>query len=851
MGTSTMRSDESSDEATVIVDGLDIEPVMVGFKTGFKPGLTVVDSESELEEAEADEEADVEIQPEGQLKEGMQGIYDHLQEISLQRKDDIESKQREQEGRNLIADARIMTITCSGMNPESIEELISRRVEEALAAQEANRNDRLIDENQSQNGDDNDSESGGNGNKISGYRRNHGNNNGDGNQNGGARINAPVAKTIGIDEEYEMTWKDLMKLMIEVYCPRNEIQKLENEMIREENDKIERFIWGLSDNIQGNVTSSKPVRLQDTIRMANGLMDQKVRVYAARTAKQKKKFDNNPRGNRTFLLNNHYAYILFDSGADRSFVSITFSTLIDIPPTALDISYTVELPDGRIAESKTIIRGCMLNLLDHPFITDLMLVELGSLDVIIMMDWLSKYHAKMEDKSEEKRLADVPIVQDFPEELTLLCPRMIREENDKIERFIWGLSDNIQGNVTSSKPVRLQDTIRMANGLMDQKVRVYAARTAKQKKKFDNNPRGNRTFLLNNHYAYILFDSGADRSFVSITFSTLIDIPPTALDISYTVELPDGRIAESKTIIRGCMLNLLDHPFITDLMLVELGSLDVIIMMDWLSKYHAKMEDKSEEKRLADVPIVQDFPEFQELANKGFITPSSSPWGAPVLFVKKKDISFRMCIDYHKLNKLTVNNRYPLSRIDDLFDQLQGTRYGHYEFQVMPFGLTNALTVFMDLMNRVCKPYLDKFVIMFIEDILIYFKSKEEHEEHLKLILELLKKEELYAKFSMCNFWLSKVQILGHVIDSEGVHVGPAKTESIKDWASPKTPTEIFQFLGLIGYYRRFIKGFSKIARPMTKLTQKSMNYKWGEKEEVTFQLLKQKLYSAPILALP
>ncbi|GJU73987.1 putative reverse transcriptase domain-containing protein [Tanacetum coccineum] len=336
--------------------------------------------------------------------------------------------------------------------------------------------------------------------------------------------------------------------------------------------------------------------------------------------------------------------------------------------------------------------------------------------------------------------------------------------------------------------------------------------------------------------------------------------------------------------------------------------------------------DKSKEKRLEDVPVVQEFPEvfpedlpgipptrqvefridlvpgatpvarapyrlapsemkelaeqLQELTDKGFIRPSSSPWGAPVLFVKKKDGSFRMCIDYRELNKLTVKNRYPLPRIDDLFDQLQGssiyskidlrsgyhqlrvreedipktafrTRYGHYEFQVMSFGLTNAPAVFMDLMNRVCKPYLDKFVIVFIDDILIYSKSKKEHEEHLRQILKLLKKEELYAKFSKCEFWISRVQFLGHVIDCRGIHVDPAKIESIKDWASPKTPTEIRQFLGLAGYYRRFIEGFSKIAKTMTKLTQKGVKFDWGDKQEVAFQLLKQKLCSAPILALP
>ncbi|GKA76697.1 putative reverse transcriptase domain-containing protein [Tanacetum coccineum] len=348
-------------------------------------------------------------------------------------------------------------------------------------------------------------------------------------------------------------------------------------------------------------------------------------------------------------------------------------------------------------------------------------------------------------------------------------------------------------------------------------------------------------------------------------------------DVSYSVELAVERTSETNTMLRGCTLGLIGHPFNIDLMP------DVIIDIDWLASHHAvmvcgekivripygdevlivqddrigkgkksklsiisctktqkyikkgcliflaqvmkkKTKDKSEEKRPEDVPTIRDFlkvfPEdlpglppilapselqelstqLQELSDRG-IRPSLSPWGALVLFDKKKDGSFRMCIDYHELNKLTVKNQYPLPRIDDLFDQLQGssvyskiklrsgyhqlrvrdedipktafrTRYGHYEFQVMPFGLTNAPTVFMDLMNRVCKPYLDKFVIIFIDDILISTQSEEEHAEHHKLILELLKKEEF-----------------------EGIHVDPTKIESIKDWASPKTPTEIHQFL--------------------------------------------------------
>ncbi|GJU89210.1 putative nucleotidyltransferase, ribonuclease H [Tanacetum coccineum] len=224
--------------------------------------------------------------------------------------------------------------------------------------------------------------------------------------------------------------------------------------------------------------------------------------------------------------------------------------------------------------------------------------------------------------------------------------------------------------------------------------------------------------------------------------------------------------------------------------------------------------------RLAPSEMKELSVQLQELLEKGFIRLSSSLWGAPVLFVKKKDGSFRMCIDYRELNKLTVKNRYPLLRIDDLFDQLQGssvysnidlrsgyhqlrikeedisitafrTQYGHFEFLVMPFGLTNAPAMFMDVMNRVCKPYLDKFVIVFIDDILIYSKNDEEHEKHLRIILELLKEEKLYAKFSKCDFWLDSVQFLGHVIDHNGVHVDPAKIEAIKSWAAPTTPMEV------------------------------------------------------------
>nr|GEY30888.1 hypothetical protein [Tanacetum cinerariifolium] len=538
------------------------------------------------------------------------------------------------------------------------------------------------------------------------------------------------------------------------------------------------------------------------------------------------------------------------------------------------------------------------------------------------------------------------------QELALMCTKFLADETEKVDKYISGHPDNIHGNVMSARPKTLDETIKLVNDLMDQKLHTYAERQNENKRKTNDSSRNNQqqphkkknvaraytagpgekkvytgdlplctkcnyhhsgqcapkcgkckryghtttacwvnTNNNNNNnnnkknkksgacyecgntghikknwpklknrgngsgmtrYAKILFDSVTDRSFVSITFSSLIDITPTTLENHYDVELANGKTIGVKTIIRGCTLNFMNHPFNIDLMPVPLGSFDVIIGMYWLTKYHgviicdekivhvpfrreilvgystssaSRIPNQSGTRycpvarapyRLAPLEMKELAKQLQEISDKGFIRPNSSPWGAPVLFVKKKYGSFCMCIDYHELNKLTMKNRYPLLRIDDLFDQLQGsslyskidlrsgyhqlrvreedipktafrTRYGHYEFQVMPFGLTNALAVFMDLMNRVCKPYLYKFVIVFIDDILIYSKNKKEHEEHLKLILELLKKEELYAKFSKCEFWIPKVQFLGHVIDSKGIHMDPKKIKSIKDWAKERS----------------------------------------------------------------
>ncbi|GJR60314.1 putative nucleotidyltransferase, ribonuclease H [Tanacetum coccineum] len=447
------------------------------------------------------------------------------------------------------------------------------------------------------------------------------------------------------------------------------------------------------------------------------------------------------------------------------------------------------------------------------------------------------------------------------------------------------------------------------------------------------------TYSLNNLYATVLFDSGADFSFISTKFAPLLNEKPSIANPWYVIEVANGKKEEVDRIFCGCRLELGDSIFPIDLMPLGQGSFDVIVGMDWLSNQKAMivchekivkipveegnvlcvqgecnvrktktlMSTKENEPTLSDIPIVCDFedvfpddlsglppqrqvefridliPEatpvakspyrlapsemqelseqLQELQDKGFIRPSHSPWGAPVLFVK----------DYRELNKLTIKNRYPLPRIDDLFYQLQGaryfskidlrsgyhqlrvhdddisktafkTRYGHFEFTVMPFGLTNAPAVFMDLMNRVCKSYLDKFVIVFIDDILIYSKTKEDHENHLRLMLDLLNKEKLYAKFSKCEFWLQYIHFLGHVVNHDGIDVDPSKIETVKSWKAPTTPSEVRSFLGLVGYYRCFIENLSKIAKPLTSLTQKNQKYEWGENQEEAFQTLKDNL---------
>ncbi|GJT40608.1 putative reverse transcriptase domain-containing protein, partial [Tanacetum coccineum] len=589
-------------------------------------------------------------------------------------------------------------------------------------------------------------------------------------------------RTVGHDVAYAMTWTNLKKKMTDKYYPRGEIKKL-----------------------------------KDAIEFATKLMDKKISTFAERQADNRRKFDDTSKNNQNQQQppkrqNIARAYIA-GSGEKKPYGGSK--------PLCSKCNYH---HDGQCAP-----KCYKCNRVGH-----------------LARDCRSPTNANNNNQRAPKANPGV-----------LTC-------------FECGA----QGHFKKDCPKLKNENKGNQAGNGNAVARAYAVGAA------ETNPDANvvtSTFLLNNHYTLILFDTGADRIFVSTAFSSLIDIIPIILDYGVDVELADGRIIRVNT-IRGCTLNFLNHPFNIHLLPVEMGSFDVIMRMDWLSKYQAvnvcdekivripfgkeilivrgdrsshkhgfrlniisctktqkyllkgcqvflayvttkKAEDNSKEKRLEDVPIVRDFLEvfpkdlagipparqvefqidlipgvapvarapyrlassemkelsdqLQELSDKGFIRPSSSPWGVPVLFNKKKDGSFRMCIDYRELNKLTVKNLYPLSRIDNLFDQLQGSS--------------------------------------------IYSKIDLRSEQ-------------------------ARVRIASEA------NPGVAKERGV---ASPKTPTEIRQFLGLVGYYWRFIEEFLKIVKSMTKLTQKKVNLDWGDKQEAAFQLLKEKLCSAPILALP
>ncbi|GJV21609.1 reverse transcriptase domain-containing protein [Tanacetum coccineum] len=612
-----------------------------------------------------------------------------------------------------------------------------------------------------------------------------------------------------------MSWNDFKALLVEEFCPSNEMEKLENEfwnhtmvganhvaytdrfhelaklvphLVTPESSRIKRYIHGLAPQIRGMLRATQPTTIQSAILTTGILTDEVVRY-------------------RTLTKGN-------DKRKEMEESSKQGSTWKDNKKSRTGSGYVATFPP----KSNNASGACECGNLDH---------------------------------------------------LRYDCPKWKQATGQARNPLALEGNKNTRNNGNQAREKAFNGNA--VEALQDPKVVTG-------------------TFSLNNQFATVLFDSGADFIFISTEFAPFLNVETCIVNPGYAIEIADGKSVEvdrNKAVI-------VCHEKVVEIPIDEGGILRVHVERIWKAA-KALMNVNVDKPRISDILVVRGFadvfPEdlsglppqrqvefridlvpgatsiekspyrlaslemqelsvqLQELQDKGFIRPSHSPWGAPVLFVKKKDGSFRMCIDYRELNKITIKNRYPLFRIDDLFDHLQGacyfskidlrsgyhqlrvhddeilkiafrTRYGHFEFTVMPFGLTNAPAVFMDLMNRVCKPHLDKFVIVFIDDILIYSKTKKEHEVQLKLVLELLRKE---------NF----------------------KIEAVKNWKAPTTPWEDRSFLGLAGYYRRFIVNFSKIAKPLTLLTQKNQKYEWGGKEEEAFQTLKNNLCDAPILSLP
>eukprot|EP00253_Pinus_taeda_P010525 PITA_10525 len=387
----------------------------------------------------------------------------------------------------------------------------------------------------------------------------------------------------------------------------------------------------------------------------------------------------------------------------------------------------------------------------------------------------------------------------------------------------------------------------------------------------------------------VLIDLGATLSYISPKIVEHCKLQPVKCKNPWLVQLATGAKRQVLAKVNNRPFTIAGQPVMADLNVLPLGSYDILIdkiaTLDSIPVIQEFADDFPEEipglppKRNIDftielapraapvsrAPYRMSVPELrelkmqlQELLDKNYIHPSVSPWGAPVLFVKKKDGTLRMCIDYRQLNKLTIKNKYPLPRIDEIFDQVKGatvfskidlrsgyhqirikeediakttfrTRYGHYEFVVLPFGLTNALETFMCLMNNIFHRYLDKFVLIFIDGTLIYSRNMEEHKEHLRLVLQTLREHQLCAKFSECDFFKEEIQYLGHIIIREGIVVDPEKIRTLMEWPIPKDVADIRSFMGLADYYKRFVEGFSRVAYPITSLQKKGRAFKWTQ----------------------
>ncbi|GJS01070.1 putative reverse transcriptase domain-containing protein [Tanacetum coccineum] len=642
--------------------------------------------------------------------------------------------------------------------------------------------------------------------------------------------NSQVA-TSGMEAVTRKTWAEMKVMMTEEFCPPEEIQRMENElwnlrvketdissyttrfnelvllclgMVPTEQKKIEAYIRGLSENIKGEVTSSEPTTMNKAVRMAHTLMEQKVKARAEREADNKKrKWENFQGGSSSGGGNNNSNRNNNNYSSNRNYNSNRNNNQNQYRNTNRNNQNNQRQGNVR---AMTNVGNQNTN-------------ETGQ-------------NAKC-NKCGMQHYGNCPIKCNKCGKIghkARECWSKVVATGANTQPIVTCYGCGEKGHIKANCPARNNPGGSGARG------QAYALRDG------DQNLGPNVVtgmFLLNNRYAKVLFDSGSDKSFVNVNFSHLIDIEPVKVDHSYEVELADGRVVSTNTILRGCALNLVNHLFNIDLMPIELGNFDVIILMDWLVLHddvivYGKKEVHVPYKKRTLVVKGDDGVSRLKVVScmevKKYVDHGSYLFVAQV--VEKEPAERRLedvpvICEFPDVFPEDLPGLLPSRQVEFVIELVPGAApVARAPYRLAPLEMKELARQLQELSDKgFIRPsssplFLYKFVIVFIDDILIYSKNKEEHKEHLRIILELLQKEKLYAKFSKCEFWLDSVKFLDHVINSQGVHVDLAKVEAIKSWPALKSPTE-------------------------------NKTYEWGEEEEEAFQLLKGKLCSAPILALP
>ena len=544
------------------------------------------------------------------------------------------------------------------------------------------------------------------------------------------------------------------------------------------------------------------------------------------------------------------AVFLIDCGADGNFVSSSFISRLSSPPLVRPSSNTITLADSRTQPASGVASSIPLRLQSYTECLDLVVTDLRGYDVILGMPWLLQYNPVVDWRGATLSFVDQSrtshVLRKLPTGTALWVDQSLVRRSSSVQ--------SVHLNVVSSRYIELmhrQNQIDFACLVYPQSLSA-AVQSSSPSSQSDHTIRIIPPVQVGSHYLSVVEATHLSTTSVTLpadqfesirrrTLASFADVFPSELpaglppsrEVDHRIELIPGAVPPSRPTFR-------------------------------LS-----------EKELIELKV-----QLEELTKSGFIQSSKSPFGAPILFVKKKDGTMRMCVDYRALNNVTIKNSYALPRVDELFDRLQGaryfskidlrsgyhqirivpgdvpktafrTRYGHFEFLVLPFGLTNAPGTFMHLMHETFRPFLDDFVLVFLDDILIYSKTLEEHTTHVRQVLESLRKAKLYAKASKCEFFKTEVEFLGHFVGRDGVRMMEDKIQAVADWPEPKNVRDVRAFLGTAGYYRKFIKNFSKIAAPLNELTKESVKFEWSPLHTAGFLSLKAAMQSAPVLALP